>query len=196
MKHSDKDYIAHALAFVLALTAFYFTYQIHLIFATITMVTTYFIIYGILYFLLPTKKKKTTKKITSSNNKKKVNTTSSILRSDEEILLLPIESLSWKEFERLIFLYYQSKGYHPVATKDGADGGVDLLYNHPQHKNKVAVQIKHWNKPVGVNYIRELDSVKKITVVFLLNLLLLPILLNLQKMKQINLEWKDMIEIG
>lgn len=94
----------------------------------------------------------------SSSNKKKHN----LLRSEKEILSLPLEQLSWREFERLCYLYYKSKGYNVEETREGADGGVDLIYYHPKHRTKVAVQIKFWSKKaITVDEIRNLDSSKK-----------------------------------
>ncbi|MFC5732154.1 restriction endonuclease [Cytobacillus gottheilii] len=135
------------------------------------------LVYGIIFSLLPNKKNKkkqaAAKKSATTNNKKKTNTTkkqggsrsvSNSLRSDSEILKLPIEVIGWKEFERLCYLYYKAKGYKPELTKEGADGGVDLIVYDPKHKAKVAIQIKHWidsGRQVSVKEIRELDSAKK-----------------------------------
>lgn len=122
-----------------------------------------------IYNILPTKNKKQNKKstvkTTSKKNTSNTRTTTkqnNLLRSDQEILTLPFKELSWREFERLCFLYYKAKGFKVSETSEGADGGVDLIYFHPEHNARVAVQIKHYsNKPIGVNEIRNLDSSKK-----------------------------------
>ncbi|WP_282154844.1 restriction endonuclease [Cytobacillus gottheilii] len=132
------------------------------------------LVYGVIFILLPDKKSKKKKAtVKNTNNQKQANTDkkqggsralSNLLRSDDEILNLPIEEISWKEFERLCYLYYKAKGYKPQLTKDGADGGVDLIVNDPKHKAKVAIQIKHKidsGNQVTVREIRELDSAKK-----------------------------------
>mgnify|MGYP005753810113 CR=1 FL=1 len=89
--------------------------------------------------------------------------TSSILRSEKEIMTLPLEELSWKEFEELCYLYYKAKGYKPRKTSEGADGGVDLIIFNRHHNTEVAIQIKHYKtgKQINVQLIRELDSAKK-----------------------------------
>lgn len=111
--------------------------------------------------------KKTTKgkqavKTTSKNGTSI--TSSNRLSPDDEILKLPLDKMSWKEFERLCFMYYKAKGYKPELTKDGADGGVDLIYYSPYHKGKVAVQIKHRigsGNQIDVKLIRELVAAKR-----------------------------------
>lgn len=124
--------------------------------------------------LLP--KKKTTKKSTSkkpTNSKQSVKTatkngtsitSSNRLLPDDEILKLPLDKMSWKEFERLCFMYYKAKGYKPELTKDGADGGVDLIYFNRYHNTNIAVQIKHRvnsGRQVTVEEIRSLGTAKR-----------------------------------
>ncbi|MFA9559294.1 restriction endonuclease [Evansella sp. AB-rgal1] len=108
------------------------------------------------------KKKRT---LTKSNQKKSVglSSNSNILRSEKEILTLPLEEISWKEFEELCFLYYKAKGYRPRRTSEGADGGVDLIIFNRHHNAEIAIQIKHYKKgkQIDVKLIRELDSAKK-----------------------------------
>lgn len=109
----------------------------------------------------PTKSSKTVKStskigtsITSSNR----------LLPDDEILKLQLDEMSWREFEQLCYMYYKSKGYKPRLTKDGADGGVDLIYYSPYHKAEVAVQIKHRigsGNQIEAKLIRELVAAKR-----------------------------------
>lgn len=140
------------------------------------------IVFGIYFTLLnkiksffkPQSKKKERTKITksTSNSKRaslaldKVNAHTkqhNLLRSENEILTLPLNELSWREFERLCYLYYKAKGYKPKETQEGADGGVDLILFDKKHNANVAVQIKHYvsGKPIGVEPIRELNSAKR-----------------------------------
>lgn len=109
-----------------------------------------------------TKTKSTAKK---TNNKDKTISlkNSNILRSEKEIMTLPIEDITWREFEELCYLYYKSKGYKPRRTSEGADGGVDLVIFNRHHNTEIAVQIKHYKKgkQIDVKLIRELDSAKK-----------------------------------
>lgn len=133
----------------------------------------------IIGMFLPVYKKNSNK--TKQNNTKKQNKSSSqnakinknfstskklhkehnLLRSEGEILTLPIEELTWREFERLCFLYYKSKGYKPRETSEGSDGGVDIIIYNRHHQTDVAIQIKHYSNPVTVEHIRQLDSAKK-----------------------------------
>jgi restriction system protein len=114
----------------------------------------------------PTNKKSTkSKKATKTSSKKNTSITSTDRQlPDNEILKLPLEKMSWREFERLCYMYYEAKGYKPVETRKGADGGVDLVYYHPYYKGKVAVQIKHrigTGNQVTVKEIRELNTSKR-----------------------------------
>lgn len=112
----------------------------------------------IIILFMPKKKKKPTKpkrKNTPTNNK------TNRLLADDQILKTPLHKLSWREFERLCYLYYKAKGYKPRETKEGADGGVDLIIYDSQHKTNVAVQIKHYKNPITVKEIRELNSAKR-----------------------------------
>ncbi len=106
-------------------------------------------------------KRKASSKSKSQSTKLKTN--SNLLRSEKEIMTLPLEELTWREFEELIFLYYKAKGYKPRRTAEGADEGVDLVIFNRHHNCDIAVQIKHYisGQPISVERIRELDSAKK-----------------------------------
>ncbi|WP_138418765.1 restriction endonuclease [Aquibacillus sediminis] len=99
----------------------------------------------------------------ASYNKAVKDNSSNLLRTEKEILKLPLEKLSWREFEELCYLYYKAKGYKPRRTSEGADGGVDLIIFDRNHNTEVAIQIKHYKKgkQIDVKLIRELDSAKK-----------------------------------
>lgn len=117
-----------------------------------------------MYTGLPVKKKK--KSTLNSYNQKRssaLSSNSNILRSEKEIMTLPLEEVSWREFEELCFLYYKAKGYKPRRTSEGADGGVDLIIFNRHHNAEIAIQIKHYKKgkQIDVKLIRELDSAKK-----------------------------------
>ena len=124
---------------------------------------------GLVLFPKPTKKKKTTSKKKTSVSQKKMSTpvrTTNIRSSKrklpfEQTVSLNIDELSWWEFEQLIYKYYEDLGYKPVRTKEGADGGIDLLYTNPNTYEKVAVQIKHQKEPVGAAIVRATDNAAK-----------------------------------
>ncbi|MEH7442644.1 restriction endonuclease [Bacillus sp. JJ1122] len=121
--------------------------------------------YKNMYTGLPKKSKnnKSIKKPPLKNNPTNLADTSKILRSEKNIMTLPLEDISWREFEELCYLYYKAKGYKPRKTSEGADGGVDLIIFNRHHNTEVAVQIKHYikGKQIDVKLIRELDSAKK-----------------------------------
>lgn len=109
------------------------------------------------------KKNSPNKTISNKSTNKNIDSHKS-LKTDKEILTLPLEQLTWNEFERLCYLYYKAKRYRPIETKKGADGGIDLVIYNRHHRQNVAIQIKHWidsGNRVGVKEIRELDSAKK-----------------------------------
>lgn len=86
------------------------------------------------------------------------------LRADNEIIKSKLEDLTWREFERLCYLYFKSKGYKASETSDGADGGIDLIIYNKHHKANEGIQIKHYlgsGKRITVKEIRELNSAKR-----------------------------------
>jgi len=122
--------------------------------------------------LLPSKKKKAKKKSKTKtihkpeSSNKKVNNTPvkhALLHNDKEIMTLPFTALTWRDFERLCYLYYKAKGCKPRETSNGADGGVDLIIYDSHHKTDVAIQIKHYQKgkQITVKEIRELHAAKR-----------------------------------
>ncbi|WP_174880955.1 restriction endonuclease, partial [Metabacillus niabensis] len=79
------------------------------------------------------------------------------------IIKSKLEELSWREFERLCYLYFKSKGY-TSETPEGADGGVDLVVYNKHHKANEAIQIKHYlasGNRITVKEIRELSTAKR-----------------------------------
>ncbi|WP_227394383.1 restriction endonuclease [Jeotgalibacillus aurantiacus] len=117
----------------------------------------------IVYSILPAKEKSNRKRSGSSSRSQQKQSTNQ-LRSDREIIASKLENLSWREFERLCFLYYEAKGYKPRETGKGADGGVDLIIYHPRDKAQEAIQIKHYigsGNRIGVEKIRELHAAKR-----------------------------------
>lgn len=124
---------------------------------------------GTLLLPKPTKKKKSTRKKNTATPTKNKNTsaqTTNIRSSNrklpfEKTVSLKIDELSWWEFEQLIYMYYKDLGYKPVRTKEGADGGIDLVYTNPDTYEKVAVQIKHQKDPVSAAVIRATDNAAK-----------------------------------
>lgn len=128
------------------------------------------IVAGLVMAMIPTKKtkRKTTKKKKTNNSATKKTTNNAPkknhnqLRGKKEILTLPFDKLTWREFEKLCFYYYESKGQNPRETGEGADGGIDLIIYNKKDKADEAVQIKKYTKQqVDVRIIRELNTAKK-----------------------------------
>jgi len=77
-------------------------------------------------------------------------------------MTLPFDKLTWREFEKLCYYYYEFKGQNPRETGEGADGGIDLIIYNKKDKADEAVQIKKYTKQqVDVRIIRELNTAKK-----------------------------------
>ena len=69
-----------------------------------------------------------------------------------------VRSLDWRELEGLVAETYRRQGY--VVTERGGhqpDGGIDLELD--RNGERVVVQCKQWNRPVGVERVRELLGV-------------------------------------
>ncbi|MEK4973606.1 restriction endonuclease [Niallia sp. FSL R7-0648] len=185
MKNKDRHTIASGIA---VFSAFYLFMKMNEIKAIIPFLenSIYFLIfvivsevflYCLIWTILPSKKSKKSKKVIKSSPSKKstqVNTAKktvytennnkhSLLHSDKEILTLPFDQLTWRDFERLCYLYFKAKGYKPRETSEGADGGVDLIIYNKHHQTDVAIQIKHYQKgkQITVKEIRELATAKK-----------------------------------
>jgi len=103
-------------------------------------------------------KKTTNKKATNNAPKKNHNQ----LRGKREVMTLPFEKLSWREFERLCYYYYEAKGQTPQVTNEGKDGGIDLIIWSKEDQAWEAVQIKKYAKhrQINVTHIRELNTAK------------------------------------
>lgn len=185
MKNKDRHTIASGIA---VFSAFYLFMKMNEIKAIIPFLenSIYFLIfvivsevflYCLIWTILPSKKSKKSKKVIKSSPSKKstqINTAKktaytennnkhSLLHSDKEILTLPFDQLTWRDFERLCYLYFKAKGYKPRETSEGADGGVDLIIYNKHHQTDVAIQIKHYQKgkQITVKEIRELATAKK-----------------------------------
>lgn len=86
-------------------------------------------------------------------------TTGAVLQSvqfiPEPTISEKLRKIDWFQFEKLIELIYEHRGFF-VKRLGGAnpDGGVDLIIESPTEK--FVVQCKHWRKrTVGVRHIRE-----------------------------------------
>lgn len=150
------------LYLLLALCIFWFVFKSTNFYAFLGIIISTPVIETIFFHKLPDKKVNKQKKAQPLNKVSKTKTIK--LRSDDEILTLKLEELTWREFERLCFLFYKAKGYKPRETSEGADGGVDLIIYNRTHKTEEAIQIKHYiesGNQITVKEIRELNSSKR-----------------------------------
>jgi ssDNA-binding Zn-finger/Zn-ribbon topoisomerase 1 len=66
-----------------------------------------------------------------------------------------LRGLGWREFENLVANAYRLQGYQVTITKDGADGGIDIVLTGEDER--VLVQCKHWRSyQVGAPVVREM----------------------------------------
>lgn len=83
-------------------------------------------------------------------------------KTDQQIIAADLEHLDGYEFERLVAMYYDAKGYKPELTKGSGDHEVDLILTDPKENYKIAVQCKHWKtKNVGNDVIIRLVGGKR-----------------------------------
>ncbi|KUP04441.1 hypothetical protein Q75_15750 [Bacillus coahuilensis p1.1.43] len=168
MKKKDRKSISNGIAVLFLLTGLFLYWTVFssnniYVFFGIILATPF--VEAIIYSILPNSKSKKKNNI-KKQVKKKGNTNSSPnrLREDKDIIASSLEDLSWREFERLCFLYFKAKGYKPRETGEGADGGVDLIIYNRHHKAEEAIQIKHYigsGNQITVERIRELNSAKR-----------------------------------
>lgn len=70
----------------------------------------------------------------------------------------PLRQLSWREFEQLVAAHFERLGYDVSLTRDGADGGIDVMAR--KGNETFLIQCKQWRATqVGVSVVRELFGV-------------------------------------
>lgn len=122
--------------------------------------------------LLPRRKKQkassTKKPSTNSKNYSKKSTlknTSKKLKNptNEQLLAAGFNQLEGVDFERLVAMYYEDKGYKPQIIGGSGDHEVDIILTDPKEKYKIAVQCKCWNtKNVDNGTILKLSAGKRV----------------------------------
>jgi|GEM_PF-1313812 len=70
-----------------------------------------------------------------------------------------LRSLEWKRYEEVCMEYLRIKNCHANVTCIGADGGIDIKIADSNGVVFAVGQCKAWNRPIGVNLIRELYGV-------------------------------------
>lgn len=125
------------------------------------------IIPEIIFYFVPTNKSKKPKNKASNQTttKQKSNKNSSPVKkkTDKEIIATPYMELDGNDFEKLVAMYYEEKGYKPELTKGSGDHGVDLILTDPKENYRIAVQIKRWtSKNVGNEVLGRLVGAKQI----------------------------------
>ncbi len=70
-----------------------------------------------------------------------------------------LRSLEWKRYEEICVEYLKLKNCTADVTCIGADGGIDIKIKDKNGSLLAVAQCKAWNRPIGVNLIRELYGV-------------------------------------
>lgn len=84
-------------------------------------------------------------------------------KTDLEIIHTPLDKMNGTEFERLVTLYFDAKGYKPQLIGGSGDHEVDIVLTDPVENYKIAVQCKHWKtKKVGNDVILRISSGKRV----------------------------------
>lgn len=83
-------------------------------------------------------------------------------RNDGEILKSKIDDLTGDDFERLMEMYYQYKGYSVQRVGGSGDHEVDLILSGGKEGYKIAVQCKRWKQSVGNDIVLRLKAGKQI----------------------------------
>lgn len=157
----NLSYVVAGIFLITALAVYWLVLKSTNIYILLAILITVPILERLVYIALPEKK---TKKSPSKNRKTNSATPNHKLRSDNFIINSNLEDLSWREFERLCYLYFKSKGYKARETSEGADGGIDLVIFNKQHNANEAIQLKHYlasGNRITVKEIRELNSAKR-----------------------------------
>lgn len=69
-----------------------------------------------------------------------------------------LNQIQWEDFEKILCKFFQSKGYTSSLTREGSDGGIDILLS--KNGSKEFVQAKHWKTArVGVSVVREIFGI-------------------------------------
>ncbi|RKL66485.1 restriction endonuclease [Salipaludibacillus neizhouensis] len=168
MTKKTKKQLSRGIAAFIFLVGIYFYYMIYEGTSVVIFIGLFIavpVIEGVLNMLLNNKKtsKKSVQRQPSSKNIR-VKEKSNRLLPDKELINISLGELSWREFERLCFLYFKAMGYKPRETRQGADGGVDLIIYNRYHKADEAIQIKHYihsKNQITIKTIRELNSAKR-----------------------------------
>lgn len=160
----DLANIIAGIYVIVALSVYFFVAESTSFYWYIGIAFSFIIVEKLVYYILPAKKTQKTSRKKQSKKSTSKDVAPNRLRDDATIIKSSIEDLSWREFERICFLYFKAKGYKPKETSEGADGGVDLIIYNPTDRTEEAVQIKHYihsGKQITVKEIRELDGAKK-----------------------------------
>ncbi|MDD2659469.1 MAG: restriction endonuclease [Methylococcales bacterium] len=70
-----------------------------------------------------------------------------------------LKELEWKLFEEICMEYLRLKNCDAKVTSIGADGGMDIKVSDKCGNVIAVAQCKAWDKPIGVNLVRELYGV-------------------------------------
>ncbi|MFB9330648.1 restriction endonuclease [Paenibacillus aurantiacus] len=103
----------------------------------------------------------TKKKPSAKSRASSATTTNTKVLSNQELIHADVDMLSGTDFERLMELYYISKGYTVTRVGGAGDHEVDLILKGKEGY-KIAVQCKRWKRDVGNDIILRLKAGKQV----------------------------------
>jgi Predicted endonuclease distantly related to archaeal Holliday junction resolvase and Mrr-like restriction enzymes len=105
--------------------------------------------------------KQTKKKLSTKSRATSVPSTKTKKLSDQDLIYADVDTLSGSDFERLMELYYISRGYSVTRIGGAGDHEVDLILNGKEGY-KIAVQCKRWKRDVGNDIVLRLKAGKQV----------------------------------
>ena len=99
------------------------------------------------------------RKIGGAREANKVKHTERLLDMKDRITIEDCVRMTWKDFEVYVGKLYEKMGYESKKTKDGPDGGCDLILT--KNGKKIVVDAKHWKQQMHVKIIGQILRAKK-----------------------------------
>jgi len=159
-KNNIENLLRGLLVISSASVCFYFNLGVYYFFGSILLSLIASALFGRMLDSIGMKKTATKGRKATVQNKSKQQQTYKIY-SDDELLTADIDSLSGTDFERLMEMYYQDKGYKVQRIGGSGDHEVDLILQDKKGF-KIAVQCKRWKKDVGNDIVLRLNSGKRV----------------------------------
>jgi len=104
---------------------------------------------------------RTKKKLSVQSRAPSATSTKTKMLTDQDLIHADVDTLSGSDFERLMELYYISKGYSVTRIGGAGDHEVDLILKGKEGY-KIAVQCKRWKRDVGNDIVLRLKAGKQV----------------------------------